>query len=323
MKSIKSLRKEFKEQGVFYTPKALAEKLRSYIDYEPTSVYDPTCGAGSLLSVFDDGIPKYGQELDGSQLELIKLPNFKGYAGDTLEDDGFSGMKFNCIVANPPFSIRWNPEVHREDPRFKDLPALPPPSKADWAFMAHILYHLDGKGKAVILEFPGILYRGQREYKVRRWFCENNFIERVAEIEGGVFEDTAIATCLIVLSKGKRDTSIIFERKGKAYIADPTEVSENDFTLSPSQYIPDEIEEKNFDPEELEAEARRSFLARMEKELLFEKMVCRLEGYDMGPFLLDIKAIIDQYLEEGGNDSGGTAQNAGNQPAEHGGNLRR
>lgn len=296
MKSIKSIRKEFKEQGVFYTPKELAEKLKSYIDYEPTSIYDPTCGAGSLLSVFGDDVQKYGQELDESQMELIKLPNFTGYAGDTLENDGFSGMRFNCIVANPPFSIRWNPEAHTEDPRFKDLPALPPPSKADWAFMAHILYHLDGKGKAVILEFPGILYRGQREYKIRRWFCENNFIERIAEIDGGVFEDTSIATCLIVLSKGKRNAGIIFERKGKTCTASLEEISKNDFTLSPSYYIPDEIEEKNFDPEELEAEARRSFLVRIEKELSFERMVCSIEGYDMKPFLMDIKALIDRYL---------------------------
>ncbi len=298
MKSIKSIRKEFKEHGVFYTPKALAEKMRSYIDYEPTSVYDPTCGAGSLLSAFDDNVQKYGQELDESQLGLINLPNFTGYAGDTLEDDGFTNLKFNCIVANPPFSIRWSPEKHAADPRFKELPALPPPSKADWAFMAHILYHLDNKGKAVILEFPGILYRGQREYKVRRWFCENNFVERIAEIDGGVFEDTAIATCLIVLSKAKQDTGIIFERKGKTRTVSFEEISENDFTLSPSCYIPDEIEEKNFDPAELETEARRSFLGRVEKELSFEKMVCSIEGYDMKPFLMDIKSLIDRYLEE-------------------------
>lgn len=178
-KSIKNIRQEFKDNGIFYTPLALAERLKSYVDIEPTSVYDPTCGAGNLLSVFQENVKKYGQELDAEQLALIDLPNFEGYAGDTLTDDKFKDMQFDCIVANPPFSVKWEPDALTDDIRFKCCPELPPPSKADWAFMLHILHHLKDNGIAAVLEFPGILYRGQREGKVRRWFVENNYIDRV------------------------------------------------------------------------------------------------------------------------------------------------
>ena len=104
-KSIKNIRKEFKDNGIFYTPPELALRLKSYIDFEPDSVYDPTCGAGNLLRVFHENVKKYGQELDPEQVELIDIPNFTGYAGDTLIDDKFQKMKFDCIVANPPFSV--------------------------------------------------------------------------------------------------------------------------------------------------------------------------------------------------------------------------
>lgn len=109
-KSIKNIRQEFKNHGIFYTPLALAERLKSYVDIEIQNVYDPTCGGGNLLSVFDESVRKYGQELDEEQLSLIDLPNFTGYAGDTLKDDKFSNVKFDCIVANPPFSVKWNPK---------------------------------------------------------------------------------------------------------------------------------------------------------------------------------------------------------------------
>lgn len=131
-KSIRNIRKEFKDHGVFYTPPELAKKLKSYVDIEPKDVYDPTCGAGNLLSVFGADVMKYGQELDPEQLALIELPNFIGYAGDTLTDDGFKGMTFSCIVANPPFSVRWDPEKAANDERFSVCGTLPPPSKADW-----------------------------------------------------------------------------------------------------------------------------------------------------------------------------------------------
>ena len=294
-KSIKNIRQEFKQHGIFYTPSALAEKLKSYIDINPKSVYDPTCGAGNLLKVFDDNIKKYGQELDGEQLELIDFPNFIGYAGDTLADDKFGDMKFDCIVANPPFSVKWNPDSLKDDERFLHSPSLPPPSKADWAFMLHILYHLSDDGIAVVLEFPGILYRGQREGKVRRWFVENNYIDRVVNIPGNTFEDTTISTCIIILKKNRKTTDIIFEDGEKTETVSQQNIAENDFNLSVNIYIKEEVEREEIDPMILENEARRSFLERLRRELDFDKMVCEMQGISIYPFINAIRIILKEY----------------------------
>ena len=296
-KSIKNIRQEFKDNGIFYTPPELAEKLKSYVNFEPETVYDPTCGAGNLLRVFHENVKKYGQELDAEQLGLIDIPNFKGYAGDTLLDDGFSGMKFDCIVANPPFSVKWDPEGLKDDERFFRAPALPPPSKADWAFMLHILYHLSDNGVAVVLEFPGILYRGQREGKIRKWFVENNYIDRVVNIPGNTFEDTSISTCIVVLKKNKTTTDIIFEDGCKTETVSLETVEENDYSFSVNIYIPEEVEKEYIDPLALEDEATRSFLIRLKKELDFEKMVCEMEGISIRPFISAIRKIIREYDE--------------------------
>lgn len=294
-KSIKNIRKEFKEKGIFYTPKALAEKLKSYVDVIPQSVYDPTCGAGNLLSVWSDDVKKYGQELDPEQLALIDIPNFTGYAGDTLMDDGFKGMRFDCIVANPPFSVRWDPDELAEDERFQCCPTLPPPSKADWAFILHILHHLADDGVAVILEFPGILYRGQREGKVRKWFLEQNLIDRVVEVPGDTFEDTSIGTCIVVLKKNRKTTEIIFEKGDRKEMVPFLEIEANEYNLSVSTYLPEEIEKEVIDPIEIESQARESFLARLRKELDFEKIACQIEGISIAPFLDAIKEIVEEY----------------------------
>lgn len=294
-KSIKNIRQEFKDNGIFYTPPELAEKLKSYVDIEPQSVYDPTCGAGNLLRTFHENVKKYGQELDAEQLALIELPNFTGYAGDTLKDDGFAGMQFDCIVANPPFSVKWNPDELKDDIRFKDCPALPPPSKADWAFMLHILHHLSDSGIAVVLEFPGILYRGQREGKVRRWFVENNYIDRVVNIPGNTFEDTSIATCIVVLKKNRTTTNITFEDGERSETVSYSSVEENDFNLSVNTYLPEIVEKEEIDPSVLENEARQSFLERLRKELDFDRMVCEMEGISTRPFLDAIRKIVEEY----------------------------
>lgn len=294
-KSIKNIRQEFKDNGIFYTPPELAKKLKSYVDIEPHSVYDPTCGVGNLLRVFPDDVQKYGQELDAEQLALIDIPNFTGRSGDTLMNDGFSGVQFDCIVANPPFSVKWQPDELKEDIRFRDCAALPPPSKADWAFMLHILNHLSDNGVAVVLEFPGILYRGQREGKVRRWFVENNYIDRVVNIPGNTFEDTSISTCVVVLKKNRTTTDIIFEDGDRTETIPYSAIEENDFNLSVSFYLPEEIEREEIDPSVLENEARRSFLERLRKELDFDKMVCEMEGIEIKPFINSIRAVLREY----------------------------
>lgn len=246
-KNIKNIRQEFKDHGIFYTPPELAKKLLSYVDIQPESVYDPTCGAGNLLRVFPDSVKKYGQELDAEQLALIDLSNFTGYAGDTLMEDGFPGQRFDCIIANPPFSVKWNPEALKDDERFSCCPALPPPSKADWAFVLHILHHLSENGVAVILEFPGILYRGQREGKVRQWFIENNYIDRIVHIPGNTFEDTSITTCILVLKKNKDTTDVIFEDGDRLETVSLENIKKNGFTLSVNTYLQDNTPKEEID----------------------------------------------------------------------------
>lgn len=298
MKSIRNIRAQFREKGVFYTPEALALRLKSYIDGEPGEVYDPTCGAGGLLKVFGDGVKKYGQEIDADELALIGVPNFTGYAGDTLMDDGFKGRKFECIVANPPFSIKWSPDALACDERFKECGTLPPPSKADWAFMLHILHHLKEDGTAVVLEHPGVLYRGQREYKIRKWFLERNYIERVASVPGGTFEDTAIATCIIVLKKNRTDGSIIFEDERQCGKVSLNEIAENDYALTPQTYLPpEEIFEKPEDPARLQEEARQSTIFSLKKDLEIDRMICELENMSQEPYLDELTAAVNGFRQ--------------------------
>ncbi len=294
-KSMKNIRQEFKENGIFYTLLALAERLKSYVDIEPESVYDPTCGVGNLLRVFPENVKKYGQELDGEQLALIDIPNFKGYAGDTLADDKFKDVQFDCIVANPPFSVKWEPDSLADDVRFKNCPVLPPPSKADWAFMLHIVHHLSDNGVAVVLEFPGILYRGQREGKVRRWFVENNYVDRVLNVPSNTFEDTSIATCIVILKKNRTTTDITFEDGERAETVPYAAVEENDFNLSVNVYLPEIIEKEEIDPSVLENEARRHFLEGLQRELDLDKMVCEIEGISIQPFINAIRKILREY----------------------------
>ena len=255
-KNLKNIRQQFKEQGIFYTTDAQAEALKSYVDFEPSAVYDPTCGQGNLLAVFPDDLPKYGQEIDASELEKARerLKNFHGFCGDTLQNDGFTGMKFDLIMANPPFSVKWTPDD--TDPRFKQAGVIPAAGKADFAFLLHILYHLAERGKAIVLQFPGVLYRGQREGKIRRWMIEKNLIERVARIPPKSFVDTTIETCVIIFNKNKSNTDVIFEDRetGKTHIATFEEIKNQDFNLSVNNYIPAESTREKIDIKKLNAE---------------------------------------------------------------------
>ena len=297
-KSIKSIRQEFRKDGVFYTPPELAEKLKEYVDIKPKNVYDPTCGAGNLLRVFDDEVDKYGQEIDAEQLHGIDIPNFHGAVGDTLLNDAFPEMKFDCIVANPPFSVKWEPEKLAEDLRFSIAPAMAPPSKADWAFMLHILYHLADDGVAVVLEFPGILYRGQREGKIRQWFIENNYIDKIVNVPGNTFEDTAIATCLIVLRKNRKTTDIVIENDGVSRAVSLDEIAQNSYILSPSTYVYKEPEIMELNPDEIKADARKSFLRTLRATLDMEMLTCKLDGGSIQPFIDDIRQVLTEYDTE-------------------------
>lgn len=300
--NLKSIKEEFKAKGIFYTTNELALLIKSFVDIEVDEVYDPTCGDGSLLSVFDDNVKKYGQEINDHQLKIAeeRLINFNGYCGDTLKNPYFIDKKFKCIVGNPPFSIAWEQPILNgffTDERFKDIPALPPKSKADYAFILHILHYLAEDGIAVVLNFPGILYRGNSEGQIRKWIVEKNYIEKVLRIPGKQFIDTTIETCLIIFKKNKKTTDIEFidTEKNKSYTASFEEVKKNDFILSVSAFVVDEKEEIKHNPIELQENARKGMIKKIKADIEIDKMICELEGYNFKEYLDEIQTLVQSY----------------------------
>ena len=299
--NLKSIRQEFKANGVFYTDERLAQIMKSYIGGEPSEVYDPTCGDGALLSTFGDEVRKFGQELDGEQLDVARsrLANFEGVCGDTLQAPAFAGRQFACIMANPPFSTKW--EQRKGDERFADAPALAPPSRADYAFLLHVLHYLAPDGVAVVLNAPGILYRGNAEGKIRRWLIEQNVIDRVVFIPGGYFVDTKIPTVLLVLRKDRTArgiTSIAYEDRssGREISITPEEIAANDYSLS--NLMPQEEKEQSppIDPNALEQEAERAAVDVLRANLEITQAVSELEGIDyLSPFVARVDALLSEY----------------------------
>jgi type I restriction enzyme M protein len=300
--NIKDIKKEFKTKGIFYTQPQLAEYIKSLIDVPITNVYDPTCGDGALLSCFPDDLPKFGQELNDHQLNIAsqRLKNFVGVCADTLIEPAFLDKKFSCIVANPPFSIKWNPPVGLfKDERFNNAPTLPPQSKADYAFLMHIMYLLSDDGVAIVLNFPGVLYRGYNEGILRRWFVENNWIEKVIQIPGKTFIDTTISTALLVLKKNKTNTDIEFidnELKLSRTVSFD-EIAANNFSLSVSGYVQKPTIQEVIDSADLNKQCRLSMLRMLRKDIQVDKMICELEGWDWNSYLDELKSLIDQYYK--------------------------
>ena len=283
--TIKGLRQQFKSVGKFHTPPELVATIaalaRSQLIGDPREVYDPTCGAGDLLSAFPD-VPKYGQDIDVQAVAdaNISLDNFHGHAGDVLAEPAWMDKKFHLIVANPPFSIKWEPQ---DDERFQEAPTIPTQSRADYAFLLHIIHMLDDDGVAVVMNFPGILYRGGREGKIRQWLVEQNLISHVVHIPGGKFEDTKIATCILVIQKCRQLVGAQFIDMGHGLDrwVDRKEIEGNDFNLSVSSYVaPPEPERDPIDAWELQQQARAQFVAQLKHELAIDQMVCDLEGWD-------------------------------------------
>lgn len=303
--SVKSIRKQFAEKGVFYTDERLAKMLADIMNEsgQVTEIYDPTCGDGNLLAVFPNDVAKYGQEIDPAQAENARqrLSNAVIAVGDTLVRPAFTEKKFRHIVANPPFSVKWKP---KPDPRWIDAPTLPPPGKADYAFLLHILHMLADDGVAAVLNFPGVLYRGNREKTLREWVVRQNVIESVTHIEGGYFEDTKIPTALIVFRKGRTTETVKFIDHEKGLEAEATleDIAKNDYNLSPSNYIRYPEERKEVDLYALEMQARESLLIHLDKALgsskAFEEMH-KMFGLGDFPkvsnFVSDLGKILDKY----------------------------
>ncbi|MGI2071554.1 type I restriction-modification system subunit M [Shewanella baltica] len=222
-----------KSGGEFFTPQHVSKLIAQLAMHGQTSVnkiYDPACGSGSLLlqatkhvgpHFIEDGF--FGQELNHTTYNLARMnmflhninyDKFNIQLGDTLRHPYFGDDKpFDAIVSNPPYSVKWigsdDPTLINDD-RFAPAGVLAPKSKADFAFVLHALSYLSSKGRAAIVCFPGIFYRGGAEQKIRQYLIDNNYVETVISLAPNLFFGTTIAVNILVLSKHKTDTNTQF-----------------------------------------------------------------------------------------------------------------
>lgn len=222
-----------KSGGEFFTPQEVSELLARITVVgrtEVNKVYDPACGSGSLLLKFAKVLGRdkvrqgfFGQEINITTYNLCRINmflhdvNYEKFDiahGDTLTDPKhWDDEPFDAIVSNPPYSIRWDGDANPlliNDPRYSPAGVLAPKSKADLAFTMHMLHWLSTSGTAAIVEFPGVLYRGGAEQKIRKYLVDNNYVDAVIQLPDNLFFGTMIATCIIVLKKSKKDNSILF-----------------------------------------------------------------------------------------------------------------
>jgi type I restriction enzyme M protein len=322
-----------KSGGEFFTPQEVSELLARIVSYGRDSVnkvYDPACGSGSLLLQFAkvlgrDNVKKgfFGQELNITTYNLCRINMFLhdiNYSdfdirnGDTLiEPYHWDDEPFDAIVSNPPYSTKWvgddNPTLIN-DPRFAPAGVLAPKSKSDLAFTMHMLSWLSTEGTAAIVEFPGVLYRGGAEMKIRQYLIENNYVDTVIQLPANLFFGVSIATCIIVLKKSKRDnrtlfinasdlfvhegnknklspeniTAILEEYAGRtetrhfSAVVDNRTIAENGYNLSVSSYV--EAEDTRPQTDILELNARIRCIVERESQLRAEidNIIAELEG---------------------------------------------
>ncbi|MEM5636523.1 restriction endonuclease [Bacillus wiedmannii] len=222
-----------KSGGEFFTPQSVSKLIAQLAIHKQTTInkiYDPAAGSGSLLlqakkqfdnHIIEDGF--YGQEINHTTYNLARMnmflhninyDKFNITLGNTLLDPHFGDEKpFDAIVSNPPYSVNW---IGSDDPtlindeRFAPAGVLAPKSKADFAFVLHTLSYLSSKGRAAIVCFPGIFYRGGAEKKIRKYLIDNNFVETVISLAPNLFYGTSIAVNILVLSKHKTDNKTQF-----------------------------------------------------------------------------------------------------------------
>jgi type I restriction enzyme M protein len=222
-----------KSGGEFFTPQEVSELLARITVLGKTrinKVYDPACGSGSLLLKFAkllgrDNVRRgfFGQEINLTTYNLARINMFLhdiGFDqfdiahGDTLTDpQHWDDEPFEAIVSNPPYSIHWagsDDPLLVDDERFSPAGVLAPKGKADLAFAMHCLSWLATNGTAAIVSFPGVMYRGGAEQKIRQYLVDNNFVQAVIQLPPDLFFGTTIATCVLVLRKSKTDASVLF-----------------------------------------------------------------------------------------------------------------
>ena len=230
-----------KSGGEFFTPQQVSDllaRLASYNNPNILKVYDPACGSGSLLLKFAKTIGKqnpnlkyFGQEVNPTTYNLCRInmflhnvnyDNFDIRLEDTLlKPQHMQDAPFDAIVSNPPYSLKWEGKDNTiliNDERYAPAGVLAPKSAADLAFTMHMLWHLSERGTAAIVEFPGVLYRGGDEKKIRQYLVEHNFVDCVIQLPANLFFGVGIATCIIVLKKSaKVDSSVLFIDASKLF----------------------------------------------------------------------------------------------------------
>ncbi len=297
-----------------------------------TPISNILCGSGSLLLKFAKILGKdkvrngfYGQEINITTYNLCRINMFLhdiGYEkfdiahGDTLKNPSplhWDEEPFEAIVSNPPYSIKWEGDDNPlliNDPRFSPAGVLAPKSKADLAFIMHSLSWLASNGTAAIVCFPGIMYRGGAEQKIRKYLVDNNFVDCVIQLPDNLFFGTSIATCIMVLKKSKKDNSTLFidatkecvkvtnnnklsedninsiletfkARQDKDYVSrlvPNSVIAENDYNLSVSTYVEQEDTREVIDITELNKEIARIVEHEAQLRAEIDKIVAEIEA---------------------------------------------
>lgn len=322
-----------KSGGEFFTPQEVSELLAQITTVgkkEVNKVYDPCCGSGSLLLKFAKVLGKenvrqgfYGQEINLTTYNLCRINmflhdvnynHFDVAHGDTLTDpQHWDDEPFDAIVSNPPYSINWEGDANPiliNDPRFSPAGVLAPKSKADLAFTMHMLSWLSTSGTAAIVEFPGVLYRGGAEAKIRKYLIDNNYVDAVIQLPPDLFFGTTIATCIVVLKKSKKDNKTLFidasaeferggnknklsednrkkildafiTRKDDEYFArfiDNKTISENDYNLAVSSYVEQKDNREVVDIKILNKEIEEIVKRQNELRSAIDEIVGDIEG---------------------------------------------
>ncbi len=322
-----------KSGGEFFTPQEVSELLARITvvgKKQVNRVYDPACGSGSLLLKFAKVLGKenvrqgfFGQEKNISTYNLCRINmflhdiNYEKFDiahGDTLlEPYHWDDEPFDCIVSNPPYSIKWDGDANPlliNDPRFSPAGVLAPKSKADLAFTMHMLSWLSTSGTAAIVEFPGVLYRGGAEQKIRKYLIDNNYVDAVIQLPANLFFGVSIATCIIVLKKSKKDNKTLFIdasnefkkagnknkltvqnqarildtfvlRKDIEYFArliDNSAIAENDYSIAVSSFVEQEDTSEMVDILKLNARIAEIVVKQNKLRTAIDEIVADLEG---------------------------------------------
>lgn len=319
-----------KKAGEFYTPSGPAELLCRLACLGLTDVKaaaDPTCGSGSLLlrlKNYANVRSYYGQELTSTTYNLARMnmilrgipyTNFSIYNGDTLEKDYFGEMRFRVQVANPPYSAKWSADdKFNEDDRFSQYGKLAPKSKADFAFVQHMVYHMDEDGRAVVLLPHGVLFRGAAEETIRKYLIKKmNVLDAVIGLPANLFFGTGIPVCVLVLRKdrGSNTDNILFIDASKDFEAGKNQniLRGQDIDKIVDAYVNREDVEKFAHVASMEEIADNGFnlnipryVDTFEKEPEIDLKAVSAEIRSLQKEIKDINAELKPYFEELGLD---------------------